>query len=150
MISIRAARAAAIVTLPMLMASGCGHSGSTGTQSVPAAAGTTVTTPTEQAQPQLGRRFTANPAIVGSRPLAFDSWSRIDDHRIAVNFQIGSPDCFGVDETTTETTGAVTIALRAGTLPEAVGRMCAMIEVFGTLEVQLAQPLGNRKVNSST
>ncbi|MQY29754.1 hypothetical protein [Nocardia aurantia] len=151
MISIRSACVLAAVTLSMGVVSGCGHSGDAGPGSDSAAtSGSAAITPTEQAQPQFGRRFTANPAIVNPRPIAFDSWSRVGDDRIAVNFRIGSPDCNGVDVTTTETGGAVTVALRAGTLPEALGRMCTMIEAFGTLEVQLARPLGNRKVNAST
>ncbi|WP_019932781.1 hypothetical protein [Nocardia sp. BMG111209] len=150
MISIRFARAVAVLTLSVAVVSGCGHSGEAGPRSDSAASDSAAITPTEQAQPQFGRRFTANPAIVNPRPIAFDSWSRVADDRIAVNFRIGSPDCNGVDATTTETSGAVTVALRAGTLPEAMGRMCTMIEVFGTLEVKLARPLGNRKVNAST
>ncbi|WP_067886319.1 hypothetical protein [Nocardia vaccinii] len=139
---------AAAATLLALLAAGCGQANDGGTQ-----ANTSTTsgpsTPTEQATPDPGRTFTANPAIVDARPMAFDSWSPLAADRIAVNFQIGSPDCFGVDATATETSSTVTIALRSGRLPEAQGRMCTMIAVFGTLDIQLKQPLGNREVLSA-
>ena len=142
---------AAAASLLALLAAGCGQANHDATQ----ADTTTATTsgqsaPTERATPDPGRTYTANPAIAGGAPTAFDSWSPIAPDRIAVNFQIGSPDCFGVDATTTETSSTVTVALRSGRLPEAQGRMCTMIAVFGTLDIQLKQPLGNRKVLSAT
>ena len=45
-----------------------------------------------------------------------------------------------------ETDTTVTISLRTGTLPEAADKMCILVAVFGTLEVQLQGPLGNRQV----
>ncbi|MBF6330567.1 hypothetical protein [Nocardia transvalensis] len=141
---------AAAVALLALLAAGCGQANTDGTQENTSAAPTSgPSTPTEQSTPQLGRPFTANPAIVSPHPIPFDSWSRVAPDRIAVNFQIGSPECYGVDASTTETDSTVTVELRAGTLPEAVGRMCTMIAVFGTLEVPLKQPLGNRKILSA-
>ncbi|WP_280357188.1 hypothetical protein [Nocardia otitidiscaviarum] len=112
-------------------------------------ASTTETTPTEAPEGQLGRAFTADPTIVNPRPIPFDSWTRLAPDKIAVNFQTGSPECYGVDATTTETDESVTVELRAGTRPEAVGRMCTMIAVFGTLEIQLEKPLGDRTVLSA-
>lgn len=142
--------AVAAAVLSTLAAAACGGADDDGAQ-----ANTSTTTssgpstPTEQNPPQPGRMFTANPAITGARPIPFDSWSRVAPDRIAVDFQIGSPECYGVDATTTETDSTVTVELRAGTLPEAAGRMCTMIAVFGTLEVPLKQPLGDRKVLSA-
>jgi hypothetical protein len=140
----------AAAALSALLIAACGNTNNVDTQSNTTTVSTPVrSTPTEQAQPQFGRTFTANPAIVNPRPIPFDSWSRVAPDRIAVNFQIGSPDCYGVDETTTETDSTVTVTLRAGALPAAAGRMCTMIAVFGTLEVQLKQPLGTRNVRSA-
>ncbi|MQY19127.1 hypothetical protein [Nocardia macrotermitis] len=142
---------AAAATLLALLAVGCGQANDGGSQADTTTGSTSgPSTPTEQATPDPGRTFTANPAIVDAHPTSFDSWSPLGADRIAVNFQIGSPDCFGVDATATETASTVTVALRSGRLPEAQGRMCTMIEVFGTLDIQLKQPLGNRKVLSAS
>ena len=65
-----------------------------------------------------------------------------------MHFTTGSPECYGVHAHRAETTETVTVELRAGSLPEAVGRMCIMIAVFGTLEVPLQSPLGDREVLS--
>ncbi|RDI66649.1 hypothetical protein [Nocardia pseudobrasiliensis] len=141
---------AAVAALLALLAAGCGQSNNDGAQGNTSAHPTSAaSTPTEQTTPQPGRAFTANPAIANPRPIAFDSWTRVAPDRIAVNFQSGSPECYGVDASTTESDSTVTVELRAGTLPEAAGRMCTMIAVFGTLEIPLKQPLGNRKVLSA-
>jgi hypothetical protein len=148
-------RAGAAAALLALLAAGCGQANHAGTQANTTTASTAPmssgpSAPTEQNPPNPGRLFTANPAIVGAAPMPFDSWSPVAPDRIAVNFQAGSPDCYCVDATTTETADTVTIALRSGRLPEAAGRMCTMIAVFGTLDITLKQPLGNRKVLSAT
>ena len=49
-----------------------------------------------------------------------------------------------------ETEQTVTVDLQSGTLPEAAGRACIMIALFGTLEVPLQAPLGDRQVLSAT
>ena len=92
--------------------------------------------------------FTANPAIVSPHSIPFQSWSRVGGRTdaIAVHFTAGSPDCYGVDATATETSESVSIELRTGKLPSSVGKMCTMIAVLGTLEVPLTAPLGNRAV----
>ncbi|MBB5914616.1 hypothetical protein BJY24_003483 [Nocardia transvalensis] len=144
-------RAVAVAAaLGALVTAACGSAKDDGAQSdTSTTTKSGPSTPTEQEPPQPGRMFTANPAITRGGPIPFESWSRVAPDRIAVNFQIGSPECYGVDETTTETGDTVTVELRAGSLPEAAGRMCTMIAVFGTLEVPLKQPLGDRKVLSA-
>ncbi|WP_306306527.1 hypothetical protein [Nocardia vinacea] len=106
-------------------------------------------TPTEGTPADAGRMFVADPTIVGAHPIPFTSWSRVADDRIAVNFETGSPECYGVDAGVTETDSTVTVELRSGTRADAVGRMCTMIAVFGTLEVPLKAPLGSRQVLSA-
>lgn len=110
---------------------------------------TSAATPTEAPEGQIGRVFTADPTIVSPHPIEFDSWTRVAPDKIAVNFQTGSPECYGVDATTTETDKTVTVELRGGTKADAVGKMCTMIAVFGTLEIPLKAPLGDREVLSA-
>ncbi|MCP2290909.1 hypothetical protein [Nocardia amikacinitolerans] len=133
-----------------LAVAGCGSSNDDGAQqnTTPGATTTAPPTPSEVAQPQ-GQPFTADPTIVGAHPVPFTSWARVADDKIAVNFQTGAPECYGVDAVTTETDTTVTVELRGGTRADAVGRMCVMIAVFGTMEVQLKAPLGDRTVLSA-
>ncbi|ULE34851.1 hypothetical protein [Mycobacterium sp. IDR2000157661] len=99
--------------------------------------------------PGDGRQsFTDNPAIVDAQPMAAESFTRIDDRRIAVHFTTGTPACYGVHATVQETPQTVTVELLSGTLPEAVDRACIMIAVFGTIDVALQHPLGDRAVVS--
>ncbi|MEU7631544.1 hypothetical protein AB0C34_16385 [Nocardia sp. NPDC049220] len=145
----RAAAAVAVV-LVCLVAAGCGGSNDSGPQQN---TGTTTTsgpsTPTENPKGNQGNQFTADPTIVGAHPIPFTSWTRLADNRIAVNFETGSPECYGVDASVTETDSTVTVELRSGTRADAVGRMCTMIAIFGTLEVPLKAPLGDRTVLSA-
>ncbi|MEC3951766.1 hypothetical protein VMT65_01845 [Nocardia sp. CDC153] len=140
-----AAGAAALIGLTI---TACGSGGNGGDQAKTTTA-TTTNTPTEAPNGQIGRSFIANPNIVGPHSISFDSWTRLAPDKIAVNFQTGSPECYGVDAAVTETSSSVTVDLKSGTLPEAVGKMCTMIAVFGTLEIQLKAPLGDRKVLSA-
>lgn len=89
--------------------------------------------------------FADNPAIVDPHLTEIESFSR-DGDGLRVNFTAGTPDCFGVHLTTQETPEAVTISLRGGTPPEAVGRMCIALAVNGTAEVDTQAPLGSRRV----
>ncbi|MFC7448256.1 hypothetical protein [Rhodococcus daqingensis] len=97
-----------------------------------------------------GTLFTADPTIVDAHPTPFESYTVVGEagDRVAVHFTTGTPECFGADASVTESASAVTIALRTGTRAEAVGKACIMIAVQGTLEVQLAAPLGDRRVIS--
>jgi hypothetical protein len=100
--------------------------------------------PIVSADPFTG--FTDNPSIVDSHPLPVESWRLVGEDVLALQFTTGTPECFGVHAIVHETPEAVTVELRGGTLPEAVGRACIMIAVFGSLDVQLQQPLGGREV----
>ena len=92
-----------------------------------------------------------NPAIVDPHPMRVESWSRVaGDNSINVSFTSGTDTCYGVHATVQETEQAVTVDLQSGTLPEAAGRACIMIALFGTLEVPLQAPLGDRQVLSAT
>ncbi|MFR9753014.1 hypothetical protein ACL02S_18535 [Nocardia sp. 004] len=143
--------------LVCLTATGCGDSNTGGTNSSEAqqstASSTTSTTepdtPTEDPNGNRGNQFTADPTIVGARPIPFQSWTRLPGDKIAVNFQTGTPECYGVDATVTETTTTVTVELRSGRRADAAGRMCTMVAVYGTLEVPLKAPLGSRTVLSA-
>lgn len=93
--------------------------------------------------------FVDNPAIVDPHPLAVEAWSRVPgDTAVAVHFTTGVPECYGVHAMVQETAEAVTVELQSGTPPEAVGRMCIMMAVSGTLDVPLQSPLGDRRVLS--
>jgi hypothetical protein len=90
--------------------------------------------------------FTDNPSIVDSHPLHIDSWRLVGEDVLALQFTTGTPECYGVHAIVHETPQAVRVDLLGGTLPEAVGRACILIAVFGSLNVQLQQPLGDRQV----
>lgn len=111
-------------------------------------AGAQPTAPPEA--PPGGVVFTDNPAIVNVQPIAVESWSRAaTDDAVNVNFTSGTDTCYGVHAAVQETGETVTVDLQSGTLPEAVNRACIMIALFGTLEVPLQAPLGDRQVLSA-
>ncbi|MEV0252543.1 hypothetical protein AB0H76_38560 [Nocardia sp. NPDC050712] len=139
----------AVVALALGL-TGCGSSDSAGGQADSSAPSTSAASaPTETDRPSQGKTFTADPTIVGAHPIPFTGWTRVGADKIAVHFQAGNPACYGVDATTTETAKTVTVEVRSGTLADAVGRMCTMEIVFGTLEIPLTSPLGDRKVLSA-
>ena len=100
--------------------------------------------------PPGGVVFIDNPAVVDPHPMRVESWSRAaDDNAVNVNFTSGTDACYGVHAAVHETEDSITVDLQGGTLPEAVGRACIMIALFGTLEVPLQSPLGERQVLSA-
>ncbi|WP_040782751.1 hypothetical protein [Nocardia pneumoniae] len=142
--------AAVAVALACLATTSCGDSKDAEPQPKTSTTQTAgPSTPIEDPKGDQGTILTADPTIVGAHPIPFRSWTRLADDRIAVNFETGIPECYGVDATVTETDSTVTVELRSGTRADAVGRMCTMIAVFGTLEVPLKAPLGNRAVLSA-
>ena len=141
-----------ICTALSVAACGAGdETGEPGPSTPPSAAPTSAKppeTPTEDPDADPGQIFTADPSIVGAHPIPFTSWTKVADDRIAVHFESGVPACYGVDATVTETDTTVTVELRSGTRADATDKMCVMKAVFGTLEIQLDAPLGNRQVLS--
>jgi hypothetical protein len=91
-----------------------------------------------------------DPSLMQGRPLPVDSWSRGESNgALSVQFSLASPGCSAVHAEVDETADAVTVELRVGTRPDAIGRMCTMIVVPATLEVTLQAPLGARTVLSA-
>lgn len=132
---VRACRGITVLAMCLLIAA-CGSS----TPDVPALP--------EEPVPAGATAFSPRPDLVNTHPLTILSWSRVSDDRIALHFETGTPECFGVDATVTETDGTVTVTLLGGTLPEMQDRMCIMVAVVGTLEVSLQSPLGDRVVTA--
>lgn len=153
-----AASTALTALLVGLAATGCGSGGGAGDDAAQddtrssgfatTAQPTEPATPSEAPQP-TGTLVTADPTIVTPQPMPFRSWSRVADDRIAINFEMGSPECYGVDAVTTETDTAVTVELRTGIRADAVGKMCVMIAMFAHMEIPLSRPLGDRAVVSA-
>ncbi|MGW6377661.1 hypothetical protein ACWFRB_16515 [Rhodococcus sp. NPDC055112] len=105
--------------------------------------------PVNDPDAEPGMVFTADPTIVDAHPTPFGSYTVGESgDRVAVHFTAGAPECYGADATVTESASNVTIALRTGTRADAVDKVCVMIAVQATLEVQLAAPLGDRQVIS--
>ena len=68
----------------------------------PAASAETTVLPERQGPP--GVVFVDNPAIVDSHPMVAESFSRVlGDQAVAVHFTTGTPECYGVHATVTET-----------------------------------------------
>ncbi|MGV0837630.1 hypothetical protein [Mycolicibacterium thermoresistibile] len=119
-----------------------------GATTMPGAAAEPTTAVPPEVPPDPSRTvFTDNPQIIDPQPMPVESWSRLGDG-LAVNFTTGTPQCHGVHAHVVETPQTVTVQLWGGTLPEAVGRACIAIALFGTLEVPLRAPLGDRQVRS--
>ncbi|MFC8045961.1 hypothetical protein [Nocardia sp. NPDC057353] len=145
-----------VVALALLLGTfccaGCGGSGSEPNEAAKQSVSVTAapSTPVEGEPGLPAEPFTAAPELVDAQPIPFTSYSRVGADRIAVVFETGSPECYGVDATVTaETDSTVTVELRAGSRPDAANRMCVMIAVTGSLEVQLPSPLGQRLVLSA-
>ncbi|MCX8564658.1 hypothetical protein OS122_27620 [Mycolicibacterium mucogenicum] len=111
--------------------------------------------PTAWAQPSVlpeapmapGMTFVDDPAIVDTHPLPPQSWSRLDpEPELALNFEIGSPECYGVHATVQETDQTVVVTLAAGSRYQRTHLVCTMIMVQGKIVVPLGNPVGNRAV----
>jgi hypothetical protein len=123
---------------------GCSSGGSTSS-----AGGSASPTVTQDPNATAGLTVQADPSIVDTHPIGFQSWTKVAADRIAVHFETGSPVCYGVNATTTETSSTITVLLKSGTKPEAVGKMCPMLAMIATLEIPLESPLNNRTVISA-
>ncbi|MEV0945452.1 hypothetical protein [Rhodococcus sp. NPDC049939] len=106
--------------------------------------------PSEVPDQEFGTVFVPRPDIVQANPTPFESWSRTEGDNIAIHFVTGTPACYGADATVVETDSSVNVSLRTGILPEAADKMCTLVAVFATMEIQLQQPLGDREVIDGT
>ncbi|UGT64464.1 hypothetical protein [Nocardia asteroides] len=145
--------AALALLLGTVVCAGCGGSGSEGNDAAAQSVSSTSVAPSTPIEGEPGlpaRPFTESPVLVEAYPIPFGSYSLVGPDRLAVVFETGSPECYGVAaKVIAETDSAVTIELRAGRRPDAASRMCTMIAVTGRLEVQLPSPLGQRQVLSA-
>ncbi|MEU9805864.1 hypothetical protein [Mycobacterium sp. NPDC050853] len=143
-------RAVAMTVLSLVLLAGCGDRGlDTPTAAADTPGATATSTPSENPPMDGATVFEDDPRIVDSRPVPFDIWSRSPDgNAVIVHFTSGTPQCHGVHATVHETDDAVEIALRGGTPPEAVDKMCIMIALQGSLVVPLESPLRDRRVLS--
>jgi hypothetical protein len=115
-----------------------------------------ATVPTAAAEPYAppevppgGVEFVDDPSIVNVQPTRVEGWSRTKrDDAVSVHFTSGTPECYGAHASAVETPESVTVDLTTGTRADAADRACIMIALFGTLEVPLAAPLGDRRVFS--
>lgn len=102
--------------------------------------------PVEVDNSDIGTMFDDRPDIVGASTTMFESWSEADEQTVTVHFVTGTPECYGAYATLEENDTEVVITLRTGALPEASDRMCILVAVFGSLDVHLSRPLGDRQV----
>jgi hypothetical protein len=119
------------------------------TWTAPAAAAEPTTVAPPEVLPNPGVVFTYDPSIVDPHSMPVESWSRIGAGDVlALHFATGTPEYYGLNALVHETAENVTVELRGGTRPEALGRACIAIALFGTLEVPLQSPVGDRQVLS--
>jgi hypothetical protein len=95
---------------------------------------------------EVGTMFDSTPDLVRAAPTPFESWSQISPNTIAIHFVTGTPECYGAEAQVTESATEVVVALRTGTLPEAADKACIMVAVYGTMQMTLQAPLGDRTV----
>ncbi len=106
--------------------------------------------PHEVAADQVGTEFTPGASLVMAQSTPFEAWTALPGNRIAVHFVTGTPECYGADATVEETEETVVVTVRTGTLESAKDKSCIMIAVYGTMELQLAAPVGTRTVLNGT
>ncbi|SNS44701.1 hypothetical protein [Rhodococcoides kyotonense] len=102
--------------------------------------------PVEVPVGEVGTMFDSTPGLVRATSTPFESWSQISPNTIAIHFVTGTPECYGAEAQVTETDSEVIVALRTGTLPEAADKACIMVAVYGTMQMTLQSPVGDRAV----
>lgn len=102
--------------------------------------------PVEVPVGEVGTMFESTTGLVRAAATPFESWSQVSPNTIAIHFVTGTPECYGADAQVTETDTQVIVALRTGTLPEAADKACIMVAVYGTMQMTLHSPLGDRTI----
>lgn len=102
--------------------------------------------PVEVPVGEVGTMFQSTPGLVRATATPFESWSHVSPNTIAIHFVTGTPECYGAQAHVTETDTEVIIALHTGTLPEAADKSCIMVAVYGTMQMTLQRPLGDREI----
>lgn len=102
--------------------------------------------PVEVPVGEVGTMFESTTGLVRAAPTPFESWSQISPNTIAIHFVTGTPECYGAEVEVTESDTEVVVALRTGTLPEAADKACIMVAVYGTMQMTLQSPLGDRAI----
>lgn len=130
-----------------------GDSGDAGTATLPASPPASLMqhpsappVPEEVPVGDVGTMFEPTPDLVRASTTPFESWSQVSPNTIAIHFVTGTPECYGANATVTETDTQVLVALRTGTLPEAEDKACIMVAVYGTMQMTLKAPLGDRTI----
>lgn len=148
-------RSFALGLLMCLALGGCGSSDSTEPTDIETGAATPTDlvpvpgsppVPHQVAADQVGTSFTPGASLIMAQSTPFEAWTPLPGNRIAVHFVTGTPECYGADATVVETDESVIVTVRTGTLESAKNKSCIMIAVYGTMELQLAAPVGTRTV----
>lgn len=126
-------------------ASGGGTSGSTGSVE-PGSPGTGSPDmgASEPAQPDPDKQ----PSTSGPTAVVIDSFYRYGARRLAINYTIGVPECYGtIDEPVVEETGtAVTVTLTRIPPKHDEDIACIEIALLKSVDIRLASPLAGREV----
>ena len=89
------------------------------------------------------------PSTTNQRGVAIDSYYRYDGRRLAINYSIGVPECYGTIDVpdVVETADSVTVTLTL-VPPKRVNKevVCIDIALTKSVEITLEQPLGDREV----
>lgn len=114
-----------------------------------ASAAPTTTEPVERPLSSTEVLFAGRSDIVNSETLDFQAWSPLEDAAgLRVYFISGTPACYGVRATATESVDTVTVELHQGLLPEAANRICTANAVLAATDIALDAPVRGRKVLS--
>ncbi|HSE70368.1 MAG TPA: hypothetical protein VLA97_06390 [Nocardioidaceae bacterium] len=97
-----------------------------------------------------GNQEPIKPAPTVRSPFAVpvESYFKYDERRLALNYTIGVPECYGEVEqpVVEETEETVTVTLTRTEPPRSKDRACIDIALMKSVDITLAAPLGDRQV----
>ncbi|MEV0728152.1 hypothetical protein [Polymorphospora sp. NPDC050346] len=88
--------------------------------------------------------------LVDPQVVPWHTWRAVDDRTLEVSVTAGPTDCYGAEPEVAESEAAVRVRVRVGLLPQAAEKECSAIALESVVLVQLAAPLGTRKVEHLT